>query len=48
MNRTIQDLRFPAPARISVLLPQPDASVIPNPNRNPPTIADTQAIRGAV
>ncbi len=42
-NSTTHDLRFPAPARISVLLPQPDERVIPKPNRKPPTSADSQA-----
>ena len=42
-TRTTQDLRLPAPARISVLLPQPEESVMPKPNRKPPTSADSQA-----
>ena len=33
--------RLPAPIRISVLLPQPDASVMPKPNRKPPTRYDS-------
>ena len=36
-----RDFRLPAPARISVLLPQPDASVMPKPNRKPPTRCDS-------
>ena len=39
---TISDLRLPAPARISVLLPHPEASVMPKPNRKPPTRCDSQ------
>ena len=42
-TRTTSDLRLPAPARISVLLPQPDESVMPKPNRKPPTRLDSQA-----
>ncbi len=38
---TISDFMLPAPTRISVLLPQPDASVIPKPNRKPPTRFDS-------
>ena len=48
ITNTIHDFKFPAPARISVLLPQPDASVIPKPKRNPPTMAETQATRAPV
>src|SRR4029453_16544677 len=45
---TTTDFRFPAPARISVLLPHPDASVIPKPNRKPPRRHDTHLPCGAV
>ncbi len=45
---TITDFRLPAPARISVLLPQPEASVIPKPNRKPPTRQESQRTCGAV
>jgi hypothetical protein len=45
-TRTISDLRLPPPRRIKVLLPHPEASVIPNPNRKPPTIIDSHATRG--
>src|SRR5207244_3628881 len=38
---TTNDFRLPAPARISVLLPQPDASVVPKPKRNPPRRCDS-------
>ena len=38
---TTSDFRLPAPRRISVLLPQPDASVMPTPNSNPPTTCDS-------
>src|SRR5258706_16384149 len=36
MNTTT-DLRLPPPMRISVFEPQPEPSVMPTPNRNPPT-----------
>ncbi len=38
---TTTDFRLPAPARISVLLPQPDASVMPMPNSRPPAMHDS-------
>ena len=47
-TRTISDLRLPPPIRIKVLLPQPEASAIPNPNRKPPTSIDSHATRGPV
>ena len=40
--------RLPEPTRISVLLPQPDASVMPNPNASPPTMCDSQMSFGAI
>jgi len=36
---------LPPPMRTSVLLPQPEPSVMPKPNRNPPTTSDSKAIR---
>ena len=42
-SSTTSDFRLPPPTRISVLLPQPEPSVIPTPNSRPPTIADSQA-----
>jgi hypothetical protein len=36
-TNTMSDLRLPPPMRISVLEPQPEPSVMPTPNRNPPT-----------
>ena len=39
---TTSDLTLPPPMRISVLLPQPDASVMPKPNRKPPSSIDSQ------
>jgi hypothetical protein len=42
---TTSDFRLPPPRRISVLLPQPEPSVMPKPNRKPPTASDSQAIR---
>ena len=44
-TKTISDFRLPPPMRISVLLPQPEPSVMPNPNRNPPTTSESAAIR---
>ncbi|MCY1551324.1 hypothetical protein D9M68_876440 [compost metagenome] len=44
-KNTTRDLRLPAPMRSSVLLPQPDASTMPNPNSAPPTSADNQMMR---
>src|SRR5206468_619992 len=38
---TTSDFRLPAPARMRVLLPQPDASVMPKPNSAPPTRCDS-------
>ena len=45
---TTSDFRFPAPARSSVLLPQPEASVMPKPNRKPPMMCESHDTRGAV
>ena len=39
--------RLPAPTRSSVLLPQPDASVMPKPKVSPPTMCDSQISLGA-
>ena len=39
-TRTISDLRLPPPMRIKVLLPQPEASVMPKPKMKPPTSVD--------
>ena len=41
-RNTTTDLRLPAPIRISVLEPQPEPSVMPTPNRIPPTMYDSQ------
>ena len=39
---TTSDLRLPPPIRIRVLLPQPEASVMPTPKLSPPTRCDNQ------
>ncbi len=46
--KTTSDFRFPAPMRISVLLPQPEPSVMPTPKRNPPRMYDSQVTLGRV
>ena len=38
---TMSDFRLPPPMRISVLLPHPDASVMPKPKNAPPTRCDS-------
>ena len=45
---TTTDFKLPAPARINDLLPQPDANVIPKPNRRPPARLDSHRTCGAV
>src|SRR6185312_4192038 len=45
---TISDFRLPAPSRMSVLLPQPDASVMPAPNSSPPTTFDSHGTSALV
>ena len=42
---TISDFRLPPPILISVLLPHPEPSVMPKPNRNPPTTSESTAMR---
>jgi hypothetical protein len=37
-TNTTSDLRLPPPIRISVFEPQPEPSVMPTPNRKPPTM----------
>ena len=44
-NKTTSALRLPPPSRTSVLLPQPDDSTMPRPNKKPPEAADNQAKR---
>jgi hypothetical protein len=43
---TTSDLRLPLPKRISERLPQPEAMVIPTPNRKPPTVLDSHSRLG--
>ncbi len=47
-THTTSDLRLPAPRRTSVLLPQPDPSVMPTPNRKPPSRYESQVTLGRV
>ena len=44
-TNTTTDLRLPPPMRTSVLLPQPEDSTMPKPNKEPPTRADSQMKR---
>ena len=44
-KKTTRDFKLPPPMRTSVLLPQPEASTMPKPNRPPPTRADNQITR---
>ena len=45
---TTSDFRLPPPMRISVLLPQPEASAMPIPKAMPPAIDDSHFSRDAV
>ncbi|MDT4872456.1 hypothetical protein FQZ97_1076410 [compost metagenome] len=45
MKKTTSDFKLPAPMRTKVLLPQPDASTMPKPNKSPPTMAESQITR---
>src|SRR5690606_38283915 len=47
-TNTMTDFRLPPPMRISVLLVQPEASVMPTPNSKPPTRFDSHRKFGLV
>ena len=47
-TKTTTDFRLPPPTRTSVLLPQPEPSVMPTPKRNPPRMYESQVTFGRV